>query len=52
MYTAFEVNKMIDYLKQISISDKVYKEAMNKQLNWIQYSDSTKYRDTFGKEGI
>lgn len=52
MYTAFEVNKMIDYLKQISISDRAYKEAMNKQLNWIQYSDSTKYRDTFGKEGI
>ena len=43
---------MIEYLNQISISDRAYKEAMNKQLNWIQYSDSTKYRDTFGKEGI
>ena len=52
MYTAFEVNKMIDYLKQISISDKVYKEAMDRQLNWIQYSDVTKYRNTFEKEGI
>ncbi|WP_314397652.1 hypothetical protein [uncultured Gemella sp.] len=52
MYTTFEVNKMIDYLKQLSISDKVYKEAMNKQLNWIKYSDVKKYRDTFGKEGI
>lgn len=52
IYASGEVNKMIEYLKELTESVESYNAAKYKQLEWIQYSDVTKYRNTFEKEGI